>query len=101
MMHQLVTSQALVTTAECQMIWRIVKNHDSFRSCLGLGTDLKTMFPDSRIAANFTFSKTKCAYVVKCGISPWLKKNLRKVISESLFYSLSDDESLNRQMKEQ
>ena len=101
MIDQMVTSQALVTTAECRMILRIVKNHYSFRSCLGLGDDLKAMFPDSAIAAGFTLSKTKCAYVVKYGMAPWLKENLRKVIIESPFFSVSYDESLNRQMQEQ
>ena len=61
MIDQMVTSQGLVTTAECHMILRIVKNHDSFRLCLGLGDDLKAMFPESAIAAGFTLSKTKCA----------------------------------------
>ena len=100
-MDRFVTLQVLVTTAEWRMILRIVKNHDSFRLCLGLRTDLKAMFPDSQIAGDFTLSKTKCAYVVKYGIAPWLKENLRKVISESPFYSISYDESLNRQMEEQ
>ena len=83
------------------MILRIVKNHGSFRSCLGLRTDLKAMFPDRQIAGDFTLSKTKCTYVVKYGIASWLKENLRKVINESPFYSISYDESLNRQMEEQ
>ena len=83
MMDQLVTLQVLVTTAGCRMILRIVKSHDSFRSCLGLGADLKAMFLDIRIAADFTLSKTKCASVLKHGFVPWLKENLRKVISES------------------
>lgn len=76
MMDKLLTSQALVTTAKCCMILRIVKIHDSFRSCLGLGTGLKAMFPDSRIAADFTLPKTKCGYVVKYGIAPCLKENI-------------------------
>ena len=64
------------------------------------------MFPDSGIAADFTLSKTKRAYVVKYGVVrygvvPWLKENLQKVISESLFYSVSWEESLDRQMQEQ
>lgn len=101
MMDQMVNSQVLVTTAECRMILRIIKNHDSFRSCLELGDDLKAMFPDSAIAAGFTLSKTKCAYVVKYGIAPWLKQNLCQVISDSPFFSVSYDESLNRQMQEQ
>ena len=46
MMDKSVNSQALVTTAEYYMILRIIKNHDSFRSCLELGTDPKAMFPD-------------------------------------------------------
>ena len=76
MIDQMVTLQVLVTTAECRMILRIIKNHDSFRSCLGLGDDLKAMFPDSAIAAGLTLSKTKCAYVGKYGMAPWLKENL-------------------------
>ena len=64
MINEMVTSQVLVTIAECRMILRIIKNHDSFRSCLGLGDDLKAMFPDHAIAAGFTLSKTKCAYYV-------------------------------------
>ena len=101
MVAKMITSQALVTTAECRMVLRVVKNHDSFRSCLEQGDDLKAMFPDSSIAAGFTLSKTKCAYVVKYGIAPWVKENLRKVICESPFHSVSYDESLNRQMQEQ
>ena len=96
MMDKLVSSQALVTTIKCCMILRIVKIHDSFRSCLGLETDLKAMFPDSRIAADFTLPKTKCAYIVKYGIAPCLK-----VIRKSSFYSVSYDESLKVWMQEQ
>ena len=101
MIDQLMTLQTLVTTAECRMILRIVKNHDSFRSCLGLGTDLKALSPDSRIAANFTLSKTKCAYAVNYSIAPLLKENLQKVISESPINIVFYNESLNRQMQEQ
>ena len=43
MINQMVTSQVLVTTAGCRMILIIVKNHDSFRSCLGLGDNLKAI----------------------------------------------------------
>ena len=49
-----------------------------------------------RIAADFTLSKTKYAYAVKYGIAPWLKENLRKVISESPFHSVCYDDSLNK-----
>ena len=54
-----------------------------------------------RIAADLTLSKAKCAYVFKNNIAPWLKENLRKRISGSPFYSISYDESLNRQIQEQ
>ena len=70
-------------------------------SCLELGEAPKAMFPDSAIASNFTLSKTKCAYVVKHGISPWIKQNLQTMIKESAFFSVSYEESLNRKMKEQ
>ena len=101
LLDKMVASQASVTAAECRMILRLVKHHDSFRSCLDLGADLKSMFPDSAIAAGFTLSKTKCAYVIKYGIAPWLKENLQNLINEAPFYSVSYDESLNRQLQEQ
>ena len=64
MVDQLVASQALVTSAECRMILRILKDLDNFKSCLGLGTDLKTISPDRRIGAYFTLPKTKCVYML-------------------------------------
>ena len=97
---KMISGQAAVTRAEILMILRVVNNHQSFRSCLELGEDLKNMFVDSAIATEFTLSKTKCGYVVKYGISPWIKENLRKDVCNSPFYSVSFDESLNKQMQE-
>ena len=101
LIDHMVATQSVVTAAECLMVLRKVKNHDSFRSCIDLGPDLRAMFPDSAIAAEFTLSKTKCAYLVKYGIAPWLKDNLVKEVNQSPFYSVSYDESLNRQLQEQ
>ena len=54
-----------------------------------------SMFPDSEVASSFTLGKTKCAYFMNYGIAPHFKNFLTKAITESPFYSLPYDESLN------
>ena len=53
------------------------------------------MFPDSEVASKHILDKTKCAYFMNYGIAPHFKNILTKAITESPFYSLSFDESLN------
>ena len=53
------------------------------------------MFPDSEVALNFTLGKTKCAYFMNYDIAPHFKNILTTAITESPFYRLSFDESLN------
>ena len=79
----------------------MVKNHDSFRSCLGLTDDLKNMFENKNrgVVGNFSLSKTKAAYFVKYGISPWVNGKLTKQITSSPFFSVSFDESLNKKLQ--
>ena len=53
------------------------------------------MFLDIEVDSNFTLSKTKCAYFMKYGITPYIRNILTNAITESPFYNLSFDESLN------
>ena len=97
---QLVAQQASVKRAEIIWVLRVVKNQHSFRSCLELGDDMKDMFPNSDTVSKFKLSKTKCAYFVTHGIAPWVKSNLRTEVSNSPFFSMSFDESLNMVLQE-
>ena len=54
------------------------------------------MFPDSTIAKSFTLEKTKCGYYITYGIAPYFGELIKTLINNSLCFSLSFDESLNR-----
>ena len=90
-----------ISTTRAEIIWvlRMVKNHNSFRSCLGLGEDLKAMFQNNDVVTKFTLSKTKSAYFVTHAIAPWVKSKLQTEINDSCFFSVSFDESLNQALQ--
>ena len=98
---RLVSTQVSVTRAEIIWVLRVVKNHQSFRSCLGLAEDLQNMFQNNEVVSKFKLSKTKCAYLVTHGIAPYIKGNMKDNICDSPFFSVSFDESLNEGMQEQ
>lgn len=100
-MYELVSQQASVTRVEIIWVLRLVQNHYSFCSCLELGDDLKDMFPSNDVVSNFKLSKTKCVYLVIHGIAPWAKKkNVQVGVSNSPFYSVPFNESLNMVLQE-
>ena len=96
---QLLAQQVSTTRAEIIWVLRMVKNHNSFRSCLGLGEDLKAMFQNNDVVTKFTLSKTKSAYFVTHDISPWVKSKLQTEITDSCFFSVSFNESLNQALQ--
>ena len=59
------------------------------------------MFPDSQVAKSFQLSKTKCAYYIVFGLTPYFKELLVKDIKLSPFYLLSFDEYLNNKLQEE
>ena len=73
----------------------VVKGHLSYN----LGSNIKelfnVMFPESYIVAQFSLGKTKCRYMIHFGLAPCFKNALIKDVNNSLYYSLSFDESLN------
>lgn len=85
----------LVVKAEIKSALRIVKHHSSFNSCVDLGAHYKDIFPDSETATKFSFGKTKCMYLIKFGISPWVLESVTNAMSSSPFYSISFDDSHN------
>lgn len=85
----------LVMKAEIKSALRAVKNHASFNSCSGLGDHYRDIFPDSETVSKFTFGKTKCMYLIKHGISPWVIERVTNAMVSSPFYSVSFDDSHN------
>ena len=55
-----------------------------------------SMFPDSEIAQNFTWGKTKCSNILCHGIAPFIKETLLNELKEVLYYTTLVDESYNK-----
>ena len=88
-----------VFTAEIFHTLNIVTNHQSFNSSKNSSAVYKVMFPDSQIAQQFTCSPTKVKYLSEFGLAPYYEQKLITKLDEVPYYSLSFDESLNRQTK--
>ena len=85
-------------TLNAEIIWclNVVKSHHSFRSCNSLKNLFKVMFPDSAIPDKFFLGKDKVRYMIIYGIYPAFKQKLKSMINNSPWYSVSFDESLNK-----
>ena len=57
------------------------------------------MFPDSEVAQKFSMGKTKSRYMIIYGLPLYLKNELLKKISSSLYYSVSFNESFNPELQ--
>ena len=88
------TSQ--VFTAEIIWCIRTVVKDNSNTSNEYISKTFRKMFPDSKIAANFTCGKDKTKYIVNHGISPWIKDQLSCDIEKATFVVIGFDESLNK-----
>ena len=94
-------SSVAVSQAEIYWAMKVHWSHLSFRSCLNLNELFWKMFPDSQVAKSFQLSKTKCAYYIVFGLTPYFKELLVKDIKLSPFYLLSFDEYLNNKLQEE
>ena len=54
------------------------------------------MFPDSKIAEQFSCGRTKCSYILCYGVAPYLKEALIAELKEVPYYTTLFDESYNR-----
>ena len=81
-----------------EIIWclSVVKSHHSFRSCDLLKNLFKVMFSDSAIPDKFSLGKDKARYMIIYGIYSVFKRKLKSMINNSPWYSVSFDESLNK-----
>ena len=62
---------ASATHAEILQTLKVVINHYSLRSCLGLNESFRLMFNDGEVAKSFSLSKTKCMYYINYGLAPY------------------------------
>ena len=85
-------------TLSAEVLWALkcCVSHYSYKSCSDAGAIFQKMFPDSKIAQSFTLGKTKCSYILKFGIAPYVKSLLVQSVKDSGDYVLMFDESLNR-----
>ena len=65
-------------TLNAEIIWslEVLKCKYSYRSSESKSKLFCSMFPDSKIAQNFTCGKTKCSYILSHGIAPFVKETL-------------------------
>ena len=57
------------------------------------------MCPGSKIAHNFSLSKTKCNYILNFGLAPFFKTILLIEIKKSSYFTAIFDESLNKKFQ--
>ena len=76
-----VNAKQLATKAEIRWSIDVVLSNYSFNSVSNKSDLFCKMFPDSKIAENFSFGKTKCSYVVCFGLAPYFKGHFTKSLS--------------------
>ena len=81
--------------AEIRWALNVAMMHASYRSWMNWKHLLQRVFPDSNIVQKFQMSKTKVLYMIIFGLSDYFHKKVLYLLTKSLLYSLSFDESLN------
>ena len=77
----------------------VVLSNYSFNSISNKSDLFCKMFPDSKIAENFSCGKTECSYVVCFGLAPYFKGLLTKSLSNVEHIVAFFDESFNKTSK--
>ena len=77
----------------------VVKSHYSFRSYDFLKNLFKCIFPDSAITEKFSMGIDKARYLIIYGIFPAFKQKIKCTINDFPWFSISFDESLNRNLQ--
>ena len=95
-MEHFVCDKKNVTNTEIIWTLRDVQFNFSLKSCESLPKLFQSMFTDSAIAKNVTFTKDKCCSYINYGIGPHYELLLIDQIKVLDYYSASFDESLNK-----
>ena len=60
------------------------------------------IFPDSKIARQYSCGKTKCGYLIKYGLAPYFQQQILAALShQDCLNSVSFDESFNKTIQEE
>ena len=91
-------------TLKAEILWltKTACGNFSLRSTDKIGDLFREMFPDSKIASNFSLSRTSASYMISEGLSPYFtKKMIQDLVKSNLPFSLHFDETTNTQVKKQ
>lgn len=95
----LLTSSSTVQ-AEIRWILNIVCSKYSMNSSRDSGLLFASMFPDSNIAKSFQCGRTKASYVAHFGLAPFFYEQLLAIITNTPYYTILFDESLNESVQQ-
>lgn len=88
-----------VLKAEVMWALKVTQAHYSYNSCSNISSLFPAMFPDSRIAEQFSCGERKCAYLCCHGIAPHFLDLMTQKVRSQHAYVLLFDESLNKKTK--
>jgi len=88
-------------TLRAEICWtlKVITSHYSLKSCEGINSIYKFMFPDSDIAKHFACGERKAAYLSTFGIAPHFLSLLKGKVRDQSEYVLLFDESLNSEIQ--
>ena len=87
------------STLKSEILWSLhtTMRHNSYRSNDEIPSLFQAMFPDSDIARNFSFGRTKASYMTRFGLGPYFHDLLTQEAGRSEDgYVVLFDESLNK-----
>lgn len=76
------SSKNEVMKAEIRWVLKVLNSHYSYKSSEDIAKVFTDMFPDSKIASQFSCGEKKCAYIAAFGLEPYFKRLLLKEVSE-------------------
>ena len=85
---------------KAEILWALksVMSHFSYNSSQDIGDMFRAMFPDSKIAQQWSCGATKLSYLITFGIAPYFKELLLAELTEAPCFVLSFDESFNPEL---
>ena len=88
--------------SEVWWLAKVATGNFSLRSTDHIGDIFKAMFPDSKLAAEFSMSRTKASYMIGDGLGPYCRSVILKDLAESdIPFSIHFDETTTSQVKKQ
>ena len=86
-----------------EILWvlKSVMSDFSYNSSQDIGDVFRTMFPDSKIAQQWSCGATKLSYLITFGIAPHFKELLLAELTEAPCFVLSFDESFNPELQQE